>query len=1082
MKRLLLILLLLVVSPGLASAQSDKDILTRWLEENLSGAGRTITIDGFTGALSSQSRLERLTIADDIGVWLVLEDAVLNWKRAALLKGRLEIEELSAARVMLNRRPEPVSAPITAESKESFQFSLPDLPVSIEIGKLSVARVELEAAIIGEAVTLSLSGDINLNDGEGQARLNIDRLDATQGSLQLKGSFSNTTRDLQLALNVTEDRGGILSNLLNLPDSPRLTIDLNGDGTLPEFAATFDLKTDGQPRLTGKVLLHENTNADNSAKTLFRADLAGDITPLLVSDYKRFFGSRAALHLEGFTSTDGRVTLETFSIATKALELTGSIGLMPDGQPDYFDLVGKVGYTDGQPTILPLAGEKIRLNSATLNAHFQSSKSDLWSLNAQFIGLDHPMADIGSGRITSSGLLFRNLGGDPAQPIHRVTADIAAAFVDIQPTDQTLASAIGSTATATAALDWRSHQSLLINSFSLVSDQFQTSGSGSVAGNSDGFKISGDAIIETGPLDRFSGLPDQPLQGGSGALNISGWWQPIGGAFDLKANGKTKALKFLDKPFYGLFEGDGSFNTAIRRDPNGLLIDQLEMQTPSLFASTKGNISTEDSDLLVEVKISDISSLIDGISGPAAVEGAIKQSGEPWDIDITAIGPGGAKASIAGSIDENLSKAGLGIKGALPVGLANGFLPSEIALQGLIDFDLRLAGPINASSLSGKIRTGNSTAAMPVIGTSFDQIAGVATIENGIAQLDFSASVSNGGQISVQGQQGIVAPFVSNVDVNLVRVVVTDPPTFRTTLNGTLHLGANSAVSGTIDLSETEMRLVPANGGSIIPDIQHIGETQPTRNTRQRAGLLNSGAGGASTNNSTGIPLDILVNAPSKIFIRGRGLDAEMGGSLLISGTSNAVVPSGQFNLLRGRLDLLGKRFDLQEGQLSMQGSLQPTYSLTAVTQTPDATVRVIIAGTPDSPEISFRSDPDLPEDEVLAQLIFGKGIAKISPLQAVQLAGAISTLTGDGEEGVVGRIRSRFSLDDLDIVTTDDGSVAVRAGKYISENTYADVTANSDGKTEINLNLDLNTNLTVRGSAATDGNTSLGLFFEKDY
>ena len=324
------------------------------------------------------------------------------------------------------------------------------------------------------------------------------------------------------------------------------------------------------------------------------------------------------------------------------------------------------------------------------------------------------------------------------------------------------------------------------------------------------------------------------------------------------------------------------------------------------------------------------------------------------------------------------------------------------------------------------------------------------------------------------------------MNITLRNVELSDPPTFRTILDGELRLsgpaGAGSAVSGTIDLSETEMRLIPTSGGSAIPDINHITESQSSRVTRLRAGLNNPNSGSTSSADDPGVALDVLIRAPSRIFIRGRGLDAEMGGSLQVSGSANAVIPSGQFDLLRGRLDLLGKRFDLEEGQLSMQGSLQPTYTLTAITQTPDATIRVNIAGTPDNPEISFRSDPDLPEDEVLALLVFGKGIAKISPLQALQLASAISTLTGDGNEGAVGKIRSRFGLDDLDVVTTQDGSIAIQAGKYISENTYADVTANSEGKTEINLNLDLDSNFTVRGSVASDGDTSLGLYFEKDY
>ena len=70
--------------------------------------------------------------------------------------------------------------------------------------------------------------------------------------------------------------------------------------------------------------------------------------------------------------------------------------------------------------------------------------------------------------------------------------------------------------------------------------------------------------------------------------------------------------------------------------------------------------------------------------------------------------------------------------------------------------------------------------------------------------------------------------------------------------------------------------------------------------------------------------LDLTIDAPNRIFIRGRGLDAELGGSLRLTGTTADVIPIGQFNLIRGRLDLLGNRFALNEGFASLQGDFMP--------------------------------------------------------------------------------------------------------------------------------------------------------------
>src|SRR5690606_27519803 len=105
-----------------------------------------------------------------------------------------------------------------------------------------------------------------------------------------------------------------------------------------------------------------------------------------------------------------------------------------------------------------------------------------------------------------------------------------------------------------------------------------------------------------------------------------------------------------------------------------------------------------------------------------------------------------------------------------------------------------------------------------------------------------------------------------------------------------------------------------------------------------------------------------------------------------------------------------------------------------------------------------------------------------ISALQAAQLASAVATLAGRGGEGIVGRLRASTGLDDLDLTTDDQGKVSVRAGKYLSENLYTDVQVDGDGKTKLNLNLDVSKTLTARGSVDSEGDSAIGLFYERDY
>ena len=83
---------------------------------------------------------------------------------------------------------------------------------------------------------------------------------------------------------------------------------------------------------------------------------------------------------------------------------------------------------------------------------------------------------------------------------------------------------------------------------------------------------------------------------------------------------------------------------------------------------------------------------------------------------------------------------------------------------------------------------------------------------------------------------------------------------------------------------------------------------------------------------------------------------------------------------------------------------------------------------------------------------------------------------------GVFDQIRQATGLDDLDFRTQEDGTTTVQAGKYIQENVYSTIEADSLGNSKATINLDINENITARGSVGSDGNTTIGVFFEKDY
>ncbi len=134
-----------------------------------------------------------------------------------------------------------------------------------------------------------------------------------------------------------------------------------------------------------------------------------------------------------------------------------------------------------------------------------------------------------------------------------------------------------------------------------------------------------------------------------------------------------------------------------------------------------------------------------------------------------------------------------------------------------------------------------------------------------------------------------------------------------------------------------------------------------------------------------------------------------------------------------------------------------PNLDFAADSDVGSTRVTVAVSGPANNPHFDFTSMPALPQDEVLARLIFGRSMSNLSPLQIAQLADAAASLTGGGSTSLLQSLRSQIGVDDLDIRTNDDGSTSVSAGKYLNDRTYFSLEKGDkagSGKARIDLDI----------------------------
>ncbi|WP_114286552.1 translocation/assembly module TamB domain-containing protein [Candidatus Halocynthiibacter alkanivorans] len=1080
--------LALVALPLMPQAQSaeesrDRDFLTALIEDNLSAPGQTIRLEGFAGALSSVARFDSLSIADETGVWLRIEGAELDWSRSALLRGRFEVNSLTAAKISLSRLPVRAAALPAAEATEFTPPVLPDLPVSVNIGEISTDLLSLAQPVLGQAIAVSMNGAMSLLDGDGEVRFELSRVDGIAGDIRLVSGYNSASQELSVDLSLFEEPGGLLATSLGLPGAPSLEFTARGAAPLSDFGLDITLASDGAPRLAGVLALKSiatETAPDQPPPApdwQFRADISGDMTPLFNPGLRDFWGPEVSLQATGLRRADGRLTLDPFVLSARALRLTGALDMAADGAPQSFDLRAELAAQDGAAVRLPLPGPPTSLQMASLTARYDAAKADQWTLTGMLEGLSQGALTLDSGQIRAGGLIGRR-----ANTVRAVTADLALNLTGLAHSDPALQQVLGDAMGLQAELQWREGESVALSVLDLSSGDLSLAGDVTIGDLSSGFAIEGQARLNAGDLQRFAALTSTNI-GGALRAGVTGRLVPLGGAFDLRLTGQGQQLQSGIAPLDGLLAGAAELDIAILRDTGGIEISTLVLKTPALELDATGSLQSAVGNLEFAARLDNLGRIIDGLSGPAAFSGTASGSSDAIDLDLAATGPGGIRALVQGKVLDAGQTLDLALNGTLPLALVNSFT-TELSLLGDAGFDLVLRGAPALSSLSGRLTSEGASLSLPAYNTGLNRVRLSADIAGNSARITASGVVIRGGEVALAGTLGLGAPYPGDLEISLNNVAFSDPDLYRTSLNGQLSLrgpiSGGARLAGTVDLGRTELQLPSGTSGSggSRPDIRHIAEPREVRATRLRAGVLVVDAGTAP---APPLDLDILLRAPNQLFVRGRGLDAELGGALRLSGTSRDIVPLGEFSLIRGRLDILGKRITLQEGSAVLQGSFDPWLRLVAETTAQDTTVRVISEGTASELEISFSSDPDLPEDEILARLLFGRAIDDISALQAARLVSSLNVLAG-GRGGLVSRLRQSFGLDDLDLSTDTEGNTALRVGKYLSDNIYTDITVDQTGKSEINLNLDLSDSVSVKGRLGDSGDTGIGIFFERDY
>ena len=215
---------------------------------------------------------------------------------------------------------------------------------------------------------------------------------------------------------------------------------------------------------------------------------------------------------------------------------------------------------------------------------------------------------------------------------------------------------------------------------------------------------------------------------------------------------------------------------------------------------------------------------------------------------------------------------------------------------------------------------------------------------------------------------------------------------------------------------------------------------------------------------------------------------------------------------VRGTFDLLGKQFNLSKGQVSFSGATPPNplLDIQVTYQAPSITALASVSGTASSPVLSFSSQPPLPQDEIVAQILFGQSASNLGRMQAIQLATELASLAGFGKNkgGVMGELRESLGLDVLRFGSIQESGQrrhqtgkagllqpgqngssedmesipALEVGKYVTDDIYVGLEQGMNGDSSgVRVEIELTPSLNLEGSTTPQG-SEVGINWKKDY
>jgi translocation and assembly module TamB len=362
------------------------------------------------------------------------------------------------------------------------------------------------------------------------------------------------------------------------------------------------------------------------------------------------------------------------------------------------------------------------------------------------------------------------------------------------------------------------------------------------------------------------------------------------------------------------------------------------------------------------------------------------------------------------------------LSGSANLALAKGFLP-DLQAMGRADANVSVEGTMSRPRITGRASVHNASATYADFPLGLSKVNGDVVFNTSRLLFDRVSAESGGGQLTLSGNVSYGdGPLRYEISVTTPQVRIRYPVGMSWLAGGTLELSGTSQaalLSGRVQLQ----RLLFVEGVDVASFFATASET------------ISSPA--SSSPFMRNLSFDVEGKTIPGARIEWSGARIDMDGEVRLRGTWDRPVLLGHIHLLGGEMAFRGNDFDLTRGDINFANPfrLDPVLNVEATASISQYQVTLNFSGPASRLSLTYRSDPPLPDTDIIALLALGstgEESALRSQSATSQNYGATALLSEAISSGLGGRIEhlfgvSHFRVDPFLAGTTTESNAAAR-------------------------------------------------------